>query len=141
MKKSYYFAYKKSSVATKELDKNITENNLPLPLQPVLEVVGLEIAISFLKEYQGKRVYIPKEPKPDHKLTEVMSYEHLQNLGRAIGGTRLDLRHSSIGSVYNSAYFKLLKDKYRSSDKPSFAEFCKQHNLKKTHYFQKKIAN
>ena len=128
MKRRYYFSYQKNNASLEQLNSYIKEDYIPLPLVSVLELIGLELTIKLLKAYQGKRFYVPVKNHNSSKLNEILPVDAVLKLSEAMGGTRIDLRTTSIKGVYNAAYFELLKKQY-SDSKMSIDEFCSAYNL------------
>ena len=140
MKRRYYFTYQQNNVSLSSLTSRIKKEHIPLPLVSVLEVIGLKLTIKLLKTYQGKRFYIPVRNCDRSKLNEVLPQDAVRELSSAMGGMRIDLRHTSIKGVYDTVYFESLKQKHKES-KLSINDFCKAYNLTLSDRKRNKLAN
>ncbi len=58
---------------------------LPVILQDFVRLIGLKHTMALVSAYGGRRLYIPVEPKPEHKLAQLIGVENLAVLSKIYG--------------------------------------------------------
>lgn len=88
-----------------------SHQELPQSLTEVLEVIGLPSTIKLVKEYGGTRIFVPSRLKAQHKLANLLGFEHAQRLSQYFAGESL-----SIARAANAIRAKRNKDIARRYD-------------------------
>ncbi|MBI1408142.1 MAG: helix-turn-helix domain-containing protein [Caulobacter sp.] len=66
------------------------DNPDPSPWQRTLEVLGEAGGARLSRDFAGKRVYIPRQPGPDHALSVCLGHDQALILAEALAGEELE---------------------------------------------------
>lgn len=101
---------------------------LPKLLQDFVRIIGIEATMLLVERFGGLRIYVPKNPRPDHTFAQLIGYDNLVKLSHVYGlenhfelpkamRALLAIRNAKIRSEYGTKSIRQLAAEHRLTER------------------------